>query len=318
MHLNRIKNIEVKQDNVHRWLVSYADYMTLLFALFVVLYAMAMVNEKPFDKISESFSGIFQDEALSHKQRVVTDSLISSQNKLNNQKKPVELDDELRQLKITQVDISPILSSNVKGLLGNDLSELETQLTNTLEKLLETNFVKLKINNGWLEIELSSGLLFPSGSSFATTSAKVILSEIYSVIIDSNNFIRIRGYTDNQIINNEIFSSNWELSVFRATAILKELEIQGINPARMAIEGYGQYYPISDNETPDGRTKNRRVVIALSKYGLQNDKPYIENEAVIKQPVDIAKDTVNNLKSSDRIKVIKLDNGAIRVTTRNK
>ena len=318
MHLNRIKNIEVKQDNVHRWLVSYADYMTLLFALFVVLYAMALVNEKPFDKISESFSGIFQDEALSHKQRVVTDSLISSQNKLNNQKKPVELDDELRQLKITQVDISPILSSNVKGLLGNDLSELETQLTNTLEKLLETNFVKLKINNGWLEIELSSGLLFPSGSSFVTTSAKVILSEIYSVIIDSNNFIRIRGYTDNQIINNEIFSSNWELSVFRATAILKELEIQGINPARMAIEGYGQYYPISDNETPDGRTKNRRVVIALSKYGLQNDKPYIKNEAIIKQPVDIAKDTVNNLKSSDRIKVIKLDNGAIRVTTRNK
>jgi len=318
MHLNRIKNIEVKQDNVHRWLVSYADYMTLLFALFVVLYAMALVNEKPFDKISESFSGIFQDEALSHKQRVVTDSLISSQNKLNNQKKPVELDDELRQLKITQVDISPILSSNVKGLLGNDLSELETQLTNTLEKLLETNFVKLKINNGWLEIELSSGLLFPSGSSFVTTSAKVILSEIYSVIIDSNNFIRIRGYTDNQIINNEIFSSNWELSVFRATAILKELEIQGINPARMAIEGYGQYYPISDNETPDGRAKNRRVVIALSKYGLQNDKPDIENEAVIKQPVDIAKDTVNNLKSSDRIKVIKLDNGAIRVTTRNK
>jgi len=318
MHLNRIKNIEVKQDNVHRWLVSYADYMTLLFALFVVLYAMALVNEKPFDKISESFSGIFQDEALSHKQRVVTDSLISSQNKLNNQKKPVELDDELRQLKITQVDISPILSSNVKGLLGNDLSKLETQLTNTLEKLLETNFVKLKINNGWLEIELSSGLLFPSGSSFVTTSAKVILSEIYSVIIDSNNFIRIRGYTDNQIINNEIFSSNWELSVFRATAILKELEIQGINPARMAIEGYGQYYPISDNETPDGRTKNRRVVIALSKYGLQNDKPYIKNEAIIKQPVDIAKDTVNNLKSSDRIKVIKLDNGAIRVTTRNK
>ena len=318
MHLNRIKNIEVKQDNVHRWLVSYADYMTLLFALFVVLYAMALVNEKPFDKISESFSGIFQDEALSHKQRVVTDSLISSQNKLNNQKKPVELDDELRQLKITQVDISPILSSNVKGLLGNDLSKLETQLTNTLEKLLETNFVKLKINNGWLEIELSSGLLFPSGSSFVTTSAKVILSEIYSVIIDSNNFIRIRGYTDNQIINNEIFSSNWELSVFRATAILKELEIQGINPARMAIEGYGQYYPISDNETPDGRAKNRRVVIALSKYGLQNDKPDIENEAVIKQPVDIAKDTVNNLKSSDRIKVIKLDNGAIRVTTRNK
>jgi chemotaxis protein MotB len=87
MYLNRVKHNEVKHDNVHRWLVSYADYMTLLFALFVVLYAMAMVNEKPFDSINESFASIFQNGNQSNYQNAVIDSVPLPVNKNNNQKK---------------------------------------------------------------------------------------------------------------------------------------------------------------------------------------------------------------------------------------
>ena len=135
--------------------------------------------------------------------------------------------------------------------------------------MVESGYAQLQIDGDWLEIELNSGLLFPSGSSSPTNAAKDILSVIYQVIADSSNYIRVRGYTDNQVIATEIFSSNWELSVFRATAILRVLEELTLNPARMAIEGYGQYYPNADNNTATGRAKNRRVVIAISKYGLE-------------------------------------------------
>ena len=318
MYLNRVKHNEVKHDNVHRWLVSYADYMTLLFALFVVLYAMAMVNEKPFDSINESFASIFQNGNQSNYQNAVIDSVPLPVNKNNNQKKNVERKDDLVTLRTTQIVNAQLLSDVVKQWLGADLGILAEELTSKLKKLLDTGFVKLQVNGDWLEIELSSGLLFPSGSSSATASAKVILSEIKNVIGKSNNFIRVRGFTDDQLISNEIFSSNWELSVFRATAILKELEMQGINPARMAIEGYGQYYPSENNLTAEGRAKNRRVVIALSKYGLQIKQPIIEQKALLNQPDNIAKQAVENLELSNHINVIRLDNGGIRITTDNK
>jgi chemotaxis protein MotB len=317
IYLNRIKYQEVEKDNVHRWLVSYADYMTLLFALFVVLYAMAMVNEKPFDTISESFTNIFQNDNLPRHKNSTLDSLILAKNENNNQNIAVNLEHNLMPLTETDIDNPRTLSTVVKDKLGRDLSALQKQLMIKLDKLIDTSFVKLQVKGDWLEIELSSGLLFPSGSSSATASAKVILSEIYNVINNIDNFIRIRGYTDNQLINNEVFSSNWELSVFRATAILKELENQGINPARMAIEGYGQYYPISDNLTTKGRAKNRRVVIALSRYGFNKKQVNDKKKVTINKANNLPGDIVNNSQIADHIKVIKLDNGGIRVTTRN-
>ena len=142
---------------------------------------------------------------------------------------------------------------------------------------------------------------------------------IYDIIGEPSNFIRIRGYTDNQKINNEIFASNWELSVFRATAILQILQSMGVNPARMAIEGYGQYYPSADNLTPEGRARNRKVVIAVSKYGLEKIQPMtvdsIDLQGVKKTaPTKMSND--ENIVQSKDIQVIRLNSGNIRITTR--
>ncbi len=143
---------------------------------------------------------------------------------------------------------------------------------------------------------------------------------IYDVIGEASNFIRVRGYTDNQAINNEIYSSNWELSVFRATAILRVLEKQGLNPARMAIEGYGQYYPSSDNLTAQGRARNRKVVVAISKYGLEKanllNTPTIDLK-VVEEIVTPKLSAEENIEQSNNIKVIRLKDGGIRITTRN-
>jgi len=318
--MNRLRKRRhtVEHDNVHRWLVSYADYMTLMFALFVVLYAMAMVNEEPFESITESFGHVFQADKEETKNRGHGDSVLMVNTSKTNKK--------LFGNGILEV-AGPELLDNEKSLsnisdaqVGSNLSSLEEELNTALYELVESGFAQLQIDGDWLEIELNSGLLFPSGSSSATNSAEAILSVIYEVIGQASNFIRVRGYTDNQVINNEIFSSNWELSVSRATAILRVLEEQGLNPARMAIEGYGQYYPSSDNLTAQGRARNRKVVVAISKYGLEKanllNAPTIDLTGV----EEIAIPEVSgepDVEQSNNIKVIRLKNGGIRITTRN-
>ncbi len=314
MYLNRGKVRQIEQQNVHRWLVSYADYMTLLFALFVVLYAMALVNEKPFDTISKSFSEAFMERPLSSVGTVVLNPLTTSDIKTSDLTTEVDLLRPAEKSQLTQIKNAQQLSNIHKQSLGVDLSLLQTQLNKTLEKLFKTGFVKLHSSGDWLEIELSSGLLFASGSSAASDSAKVILAEIFHVISDSNNYIRVRGYTDNQVIRNEIFSSNWELSVFRATAILKELETLGITAARMAIEGYGQYYPSADNLSAAGRSKNRRVVIAISKYGLVTKKKLPAQQVNLDE--NNVKNKSKNIVIDNDIKVIKLESGGILITSR--
>ena len=318
MNRQRKRRHEIEHENVHRWLVSYADYMTLMFALFVVLYAMAMVNEKPFESITESFGRVFQAYEDKTKNRGHGDSILLVNTAKTNKK--------LYGNGLLEV-AGPELLDNEKNLsnisdaqVGNNLTSLEKQLHTALYELVESGFAQLQIDGDWLEIELNSSLLFPSGSSSATNSAEAIISIIYDVIGQSSNFIRVRGYTDNQAINNEIYSSNWELSVFRATAILRVLETLGLNPARMAIEGYGQYYPSQDNLTEQGRAKNRKVVVAISKYGL-------ETKNLLKTPTIDLKDveTITQIKTMNeentdelnKIKVIRLNNGGIRITTRD-
>ena len=314
----RKRRYGLEHDNIHRWLVSYADYMTLMFALFVVLYAMAMVNEKPFESITESFGRVFQVYEEKTKNRGHGDGVLMVNTSKTNKKLygngildvagPELLDNEKNLSNISDVEV------------GSNLTSLEKELNTALYELIESGFAQLQIDGDWLEIELNSGLLFPSGSSSATLSAEAILTVIYDITGQATNFIRIRGYTDNQVINNEIYSSNWELSVFRATAVLRVLEKLGLNPARMAIEGYGQYYPTSDNLTPKGRSKNRRVVVAISKYGLEKvnllNTPKIDLQD-IEQAKEAGESNDRGLDELNNIKVIRLKNGGIRITTRN-
>lgn len=310
----RVRRHSVEQDNVERWLVSYADYMTLLFALFVVLYAMAMVNEKPFETATESIGRVFQANEEQVKNRGHGDDILPVNSAKTN--KRLFGNDILENPGPELVPGDVMLSNVSEAQVGTTLTSLEEDLHEALYELVESGYAQLQIDGDWLEIELNSGLLFPSGSSSPTNAAKDILQVIYQVIADASNYIRVRGYTDNQAIETEIFSSNWELSVFRATAILRILEELTVNPAQMAIEGYGQYYPNADNSTATGRAKNRRVVIAISKYGL-------EQANLLATPTISVKD-VEAIKSIDsetnadenEIRIIRLENGGIRITTR--
>ena len=313
--MNRLRGRrhEVEHDNVHRWLVSYADYMTLLFALFVVLYAMAMVNEEPFETITESIGRVFQADKDKPKNRGHGDDILPVNSSKTNKRLHGNGILEIAGPEI--VEGEPVLSNVSDSQVGTSLTSLEEELHTALYDVIESGYAQLQIDGDWLEIELNSALLFPSGSASPTNSAKEILTVIYEVIGQSSNFIRVRGYTDNQPISTEVFSSNWELSVFRATEILKLLEELQLNPARMAIEGYGQYYPSGNNLTSEGRAQNRKVVIAISKYGL-------EKSNLLNTPTISVKEVeaIRNIKPSNdieqEIQVIRLPNGGIRITTR--
>lgn len=304
----------IEQDNVHRWLVSYADYMTLLFALFVVLYAMAMVNEEPFETVTESIGRVFQSSENKTKNKGEGEDILPVNSTKSNKRKFGDsiLDVDGPELVEGKKDLSNIEQSEV----GTNLESLEEKLHTALYELIESGYAQLKIDGDWLEIELNSGLLFPSGSASPTNSARSILSVIYDVIGDVSNFIRVRGYTDNQPISNEVFSSNWELSVFRATAVLRILEEKKLDPARMAIEGYGQFYPNADNSTNQGRAQNRRVVIAISKYGLEKSN-LLNTPTISVKDVEAIKQVVDSSGESNKIRIIQLENGGIRITTRD-
>jgi chemotaxis protein MotB len=314
MNKLRQRRHSIEEENVDRWLVSYADYMTLLFALFVVLYAMAIVNDKPIESVTESLGRVFQAEDELTKNKGQGDDLLPV-NTITH-KKNLYGNGILEVAGPDLVDSEKDLSNIEDSVIGTNLESLENKLHTALYELVESGYAELQVDGDWLEIELSSGLLFPSGSSSPTNEAVTILTLISDVIGDVSNFVRIRGYTDNQAIENEIFASNWELSVVRATAVLRELEVQKINPARMAIEGYGQYYPSADNATAAGRSQNRRVVIAISKYGLQN-ADLLKTPTISVKDVEEIKKTVASTEQPNKIKIIRLENGGIRITTRD-
>ncbi len=311
----RLRSSQVKSQHTERWLVSYADYMTIMFAFFVVMYAIAINKEENFQILSDSLEQVFVKSARQHSQSgtgvsgdgILTDRVTPEQEILYGET-------ILKQQQGAQLLDGKSDTSNIEQRhLGKPLDSLLTKLQSALIDEIREGEANLELNQDWLIIELSSGMLFASGSAVAHQRAKQIVKIIKDIIAPVDNYIRVRGYTDNETIRNEIFRSNWELSVARATSILVELEKLGINSARMAIEGYGEYAPFTSNNTEQGRAENRKVVIALSKYALPAAPPV---QPKVPQPEPAA--TEVELPSDDNtIKIIRLPHGGIRITTRN-
>ena len=317
MMRRRLRHNTSKNQHTERWLVSYADYMTIMFAFFVVMYAIAISKNEDFQILSDSLEQVFEKSARQQQQvgtgvngtGILTDR-VSPENDIlygesirKNEQGPELLDGQSE-------------TSNIeKKHLGKPLDSLLTKLQSALIDEIRDGEASLELHQDWLIIELSSGMLFSSGSAVAQQRAKQVVGLVKDIIAPVDNYIRVRGYTDNEGIRNEMFRSNWELSVARATSVLVELESLGINPARMAIEGYGQYSPFASNDTEQGRAENRKVVVALSKYGL----PPKEVESTEQESQNLPQQTTEiELPSDDNsIKVIQLPHGGIRITTRN-
>lgn len=246
------------REHLDRWLVSYADYMTLIFALFVVLYSVAIVNKEQYRAVIEGMTQAFNQVPRS-------DGLLEGQGKslLDN---PVSAAPSLLESEASPLpSLAPITGTPI-AQDGTALASIALQLQQAMGALVEDGVVKLTRDENWITVELSSGLLFNSGSAFLGPNALPVLDTLSAILAPVDNYVRVRGYTDNQPIHNEMFSSNWTLSAARAEAVLGALVGKGIAPQRLAYEAYGEFSPFADNGSEQGRLQNRKVVVAISRF----------------------------------------------------
>lgn len=225
--------------NHERWLVSYADLLTLLLAFFVVMYSLARMSEADYKALTEQLSAAF----------------ITGE----TDKKPKS--DTMIDLGGAAGETSPAEKVDTK-----EEENAQQKLGDTIQQRLQgDNSVRVSGNEEWLEIELDSNLLFASGGAQLRKEAKLPLAKVAEELADTGYPLRVEGFTDNIPIKSRLFASNWELSFARASEVLRYLSTQGVAPQRMAAIGYGEYHPLADNSTPEGRAQNRRVLIKVAK-----------------------------------------------------
>ncbi|MCG6199822.1 OmpA family protein [Psychromonas antarctica] len=298
-------------NDINRWTISLADFMTLMFAVFVVLYAVTLSHEEKYKDVIMSIQNasklLNQSVLSSHREGIlnkesnsiiedVTGPAILSDGALN------QADNEL---------------SDVDSLkFGGDLNELKVELESSFASELDNELVKLNLDGDWLTIEMGGQLLFAGGSHTLLTSAVEQLAKLAKVLKSVNNMLRIRGYTDQRAISNEIYSSNWELSAARAFSVLHALTDFDIKAQRMVVEAYGEYYPVIDVKGYVDNLKSRRVVIAISKYALV-DKAIKNSIAVDKENQKIQTQLPALVKpDSEQMQELHLPNNRLIITTR--
>lgn len=257
-----------EHDNHDRWLVSYADFVTLLFAFFVVMYSISSVNDGKYRILSESLVEAFQVSERS------LDPIQVGELRRNTSRSSGDVFDAKKGEDITVQTGETPASDNPPDIEAmepeatqtpQNFQDLKQQLSDSLKELIKADLVKIRANQDWLEIDMRSGILFESGSAELNPRAKILLADIGQILSRTNNYIRVRGFTDNVPIATSVFPSNWHLSSARSTAVVDMLEKRGIIPIRLGIEGFGEHQPVADNATLEGRAKNRRVVIAISR-----------------------------------------------------
>ncbi|MDQ7985788.1 flagellar motor protein MotD [Pseudomonas sp. G34] len=232
-----------EHENHERWLVSYADFITLLFAFFVVMYSISSINEGKYKILSDSLTGVF--------------------NQPDRSIKPIPVGDE--RPRTTEPDRSMVDEAAPQQIAASTLQTIADSIRDAFGGLLQSDQLKVRGNELWIEIELSSGLLFPSGDALPNDEAFAIIEKIAKILAPYGNPVHVEGFTDNQPIKTAQFPTNWELSAARAASIVRMLAMDGVDPSRLAAVGYGEFQPVADNATAEGRARNRRVVLVVSR-----------------------------------------------------
>lgn len=231
--MSRKQSPKVVKDNAERWLLTYADLITLLLAFFVVLYSASNQDLKKFEALAQSLRQAFNSGVVV----------------------PTGSDNVLQ---------GGVGINDLGFPQARDLEAISTELAGFAEQHGLEGKVTVRAEPGTITISLTDNLLFAPASADLQPDSGVVLREIAGIIRGLPNQVRVEGHTDNVPLNTSQYASNWELSTARAIAVLRYLvEVEGINPTRLYGAGYGEYRPIADNSTPEGRAQNRRADIVI-------------------------------------------------------
>ena len=256
-----------EHENHERWLVSYADFITLLFAFFVVMYAISQVNEG--------------------KYRVLSDSLESAFKSVPKSPQPIPLDKDA---------ISPSSSAGSAGIKplrrkGNAIQEarrkqqaiemksIAQDILRVLAPLVAGGQVKVTQNSRGVAVQINASVLFASARAELEGESVAVLTAVARVLAKVNNAMQVEGYSDNSPINTAFYPSNWELSAARASSVVRLFIENGVAPSRLVAIGYGENRPVDSNDSAEGRARNRRVTIMILSEDISANE--------IELPVDV-------------------------------
>jgi chemotaxis protein MotB len=291
--------------NAEAWAIPYGDLVTLLFALFTVMYAMSSVNEGKFRVLSDSMIAAFRGAPKNinpisvgdknngnggdKKRQGVTPTVLMKLPPINNGPPAAPRDQAVDALPAGETrDQSGVMEGQSAGGMepkktglgeqpsgaadgrstGADsavgsLERMERAVRGAMGGLIDTKMVSVKRKTLWLEVEINTDILFPSGSSGFSGAAVPVLDKLADALKPFPNPIRVEGHTDNRPIRTSAFPSNWELSAARAATVVHEFTKTGIDPMRLEIVGLGEFHPLQPNDSAAGRNANRRVAILI-------------------------------------------------------
>jgi chemotaxis protein MotB len=227
--------------NHERWLVSYADFITLLFAFFVVMFAVSQVDSKKLGKFSEEFSKAVGIDIFP----------MNGESLMTGGRTPDETKGKTDEGMMTELD---------------DLHATLVKMAENNDALQGLQVIKMRHE---LVLRLPEGVFFDSGDARVKDATTRMLKVLAPQLKSRKLEVRIEGHTDNRPIANGRFHSNWELSTARALAVMTTLLAEEMPPARVSIAGCGEYRPIADNATEDGRKQNRRVDLVVTAVASQ-------------------------------------------------
>ena len=252
--------------NAEAWAIPYGDLVTLLFALFTVMYAMSSVNEGKFRVLSDSMIAAFHGSPKSMQPVNIGDkqSGKGGDKRLEGvapttlmkikEQKPTSIVEPMRE---------PPVQVRAAADLQNALTRMQHEVQDAMHALIEAKLVSVRRQEMWLEIEINTDILFPSGAGEFAPQALPVLDKLAEVLKPFPNPIRVEGHTDDRPIRTAAFPSNWELSAARAASVVHEFTKTGIDPLRLEIVGYGEFHPRQPNDSVEGRNANRRVAILV-------------------------------------------------------
>ena len=250
-----------EHENLERWMVSYADFVTLLFAFFTCLYAISNVDAQKMGQMVASMKVSFGGQVFDGASKTLSldDQGGAAATGLSEVLVNPEFDtEENGRSRTRNTQSRTILSGDV------DMGRFKRTLESMLSEEIKQNMVRIHLERRGIIISLGENGMFDSGSAEIRPDGIVMLDAIATSLTTIGNHIRIEGHADNVPIKTARFPSNWELSSARAQAVIYRMVINhGMAQELMSVAGYGEWRPVASNSTPEGRARNRRVDIIV-------------------------------------------------------
>jgi chemotaxis protein MotB len=234
-----------EHENHERWLVSYADFITLLFAFFVVMYAISSVSEGKYRVLSSSLVAAFRNVTMnSAGQTIAVSPMAPSTPRQIAQKRNGKGEEQRRQAR-------------------EKMRRMAQEILEALGPLVKDGHVRLAEGVQGVSVEINASVLFASGEAQLNPGAVTVLRAVAHVLAPTEFAVIVEGHTDNTPIATAQYPSNWELSAMRASSVVRLFVEAGVAAPRLTATGYAEQRPVAANETPEGRARNRRVAIMI-------------------------------------------------------